>query len=279
MNLFTVAFAGSTVTLLYDTKDAREFLRLLFRDVTQQTRGDVQQHQLSLLADKGLNEYRLQAGNTQLCRGRLGVRFAAHLYDTVIFHLLNRAENGIALHAGAVICNDLIILLPGQSGAGKSTLTSWLTCHNCSYLTDELIFISIHAPREIKYFSRPLCLKPGSMHLFEELLASAQKDDFLMDLHGAVIPHRLLNPEFKEPQAPPSLIIMPDYAPESDPELEPISSARLGTLLMGCHVNARNLIDHGFREVLEIARSTPAFRLRYNSLQDASSLLDAFLQE
>jgi len=214
MNLFTVAFAGSTVTLLCDTKDALKFLSLLFMDVTQQTSGEEPQHQLSLLFDRGQNEYQLQDGNTLLYRGHLGVQFAAHIYDTVIFHLLNRANDGIALHAGGIICEDRIILLPGQSGAGKSTLTAWLASQNCSYLTDELIFISIHDPQQIKYFSRPLCLKPGSMHVLKELLAPVQKDDFLMDLHGAVIPHRLINSEFNEPLAPPPLISLPDYRPD-----------------------------------------------------------------
>ena len=279
MNLFTIAFAGSAVTILYDTADALKFLSLLFLDVSQQTSGDEHQHQLSLLCDKGQNEYQLQDGNMLLYRGQLGVQFAAHIYDTVIFHLLNKAEDGIALHAGGIICNDRIILLPGQSGAGKSTLTAWLTSQKCSYLTDELIFISIHDPQQIKYFSRPLCLKSGSLHLFEELLAPAQKDDFLMDPYGAVIPHRLINSELKDPLAPPSLIILPDYRPDSDPELEPISSARLGALLMGCHVNARNLVDHGFRQVLDIARSSPGYRLSYHSLQDASRLLDNVLHD
>lgn len=278
MNQFTVAFAGSTVTLYCDTTDALEFLSLLFMDVTQHASEGEHQHQLSLLYDKGQNKYQLHDGNTLLYQSHLGVQFAAHLYDTVIFHLLNRASDGIALHAGGVICNDRVIILPGQSGSGKSTLTVWLTSRNCSYLTDEVIFISAHDPKKIEYFSRPMCLKPGSLHIIEKLLAIKQKDDVLRDRSGAVIPHRLLNSEFKEPRSPPSLIILPDYCPDSKPELVPISRARLTTQLMGCHVNARNLADHGFKQVADIARSTPAYRLRYNTLQHAEHLLNDFLQ-
>lgn len=277
MNLFTVAFAGSTVTLLYDTAEALEFLSLLFLDVAQPTSEHETQPQLSLLCDKNQNGYQLHDGNTLRYRGRLGVKCAACTYDTVIFHLLNRARDGIALHAGGVISNDRVIILPGPSGSGKSTLTVWLASKNCSYLTDELIFISLFDPRIIEYFSRPLCLKPGSLHLLENMLGTKQTDDILLDGHGAVMPHRLLASDFKEPLSPPSMIILPDYRPGSTAALESVSRARLATQLMGCHVNARNLADHGFKQVFDIARSTPAYRLTYNNLQDAENLLNEFL--
>ena len=47
---------------------------------------------------------------------------------------------------------------------------------------------------------------------------------------------------------------------------------------MGCHVNARNLVDHGFQQVLDSARSTPAYRLRYSNVQEAGRLLNEILQ-
>ncbi len=277
MNLFTIAFAGSNVTFLCNTSAAQEFLSLLFIDVGKQSSDEEHQYQLCLNFDDARDEYHLKEGNTLLHRGSLGVKMAAHIYDSVIFNLLNRASAGIALHAGGVICNDRVILLPGQSGSGKSTLTFWLSVQNCSYLTDELIFISLDNPEKVDYFSRPLCLKPGSVHILKALLTPEQTENVLMDSDGAVIPHRLLNMEFKEPQSPPSMFILPSYQPDSKPRLEPISKARLCTLLMGCHVNARNLVDHGFKQILDIARSTPAYCLSYANLQDAEYLMTNYL--
>lgn len=112
MNLFTVAFAGSTMTLNCETAGARELLTLLFVDVTHQTGEDKHTHLLSLLYHKGQNEYQLRDGDSLLFRGHLGVQFTAYTYDTVIYHLLNRSGEGIALHAGGVICNDRVIILP-----------------------------------------------------------------------------------------------------------------------------------------------------------------------
>lgn len=277
MKRFTVSFAGSTVTISYDTPEARDHLSLLFKDVSAEPEDKHNQVRLALIFDEDRKEYQLLDGNTLLHCGPLGVQFSAHLYDTVIFHLLNKAETGIALHAGGITCKAKTILLPGQSGAGKSTLTAWLTSRQCAYLTDELIFISMGSPAKVDYFRRPLCLKAGSSELIEDLLSREDREEILADPHGAVIPHRLLNPVFEPSPPPPSLIVLPEFKPEAGPDLEPISKARLTTLLMGCHVNARNLVDHGFKEIIDIAGSTPAYRLRYDKLEAAGDLLERLL--
>ena len=278
MNQFSVAFAGSTLTIHHDTEEALSFLTLLFKDVTSQiSRGN--HHRLSLLHDRNQKEYQLYDADTLICRGRLGVKLAAQLYDTVIFHLLNRAGDGVALHAGGVIWNDRVVLFPGQSGSGKSTLTFWLTSRGCSYLTDELIFIPAYTDHKIEYFSRPLCLKPGSTHLLDTLPATELSREFLWDTHGAVIPHRLLKTNFIPTPAAPSLIILPNYCPDSETTCETVSRARLATQLMGCHVNARNLANHGFSQVLDIARATPAYQLSFSDLEEAEYLLNKLLPE
>ncbi|MEJ2058719.1 MAG: hypothetical protein P8X39_12880, partial [Desulfofustis sp.] len=73
--------------------------------------------------------------------------------------------------------------------------------------------------------------------------------------------------------------ILPEYRPNAAPMLEPISTARLSTLLMGCHVNARNLVDHGFKQVIKLARTTTAHRLRYSSLDNAETFIDPILHD
>jgi len=275
---FSLSFAQSGVDIHYDSEEALGFLSLLFADLST---GEIMddRHRFSLRLDEDHNQYQLHDEETLLFKGRLDVRFAAHLYDTVIFHLLNGARNGIALHTGAVVRNGKTILLPGLSGAGKSTLTAWLASRDCAYLTDELIFLSIDEPFRIEYFKRPLCLKPGSLHLLDELLQTPRSDELLIDQYGAVIPHRLISTSEAVSDAPPSIVILPDYRPETGTMLEPISTARLSTLLMGCHVNARNLVDHGFKEILEIARTTTAHRLRYHSLHNVDQIIDSILHD
>ena len=276
---FSVAFAHSEVDICYDSEEALDFLSLLFGDVSTGEIRARQPQRFSLRLDEDGHNYQLYDEDTLIFTGGLDVRFAAHLYDTVIFHLLNGARDGIALHTGAVVCNGKTILLPGLSGAGKSTLTAWLVSRDCTYLTDELIFLSMASPCSLAYYTRPLCLKPGSLHLLDELLHAPHTSELLIDKYGAVIPHRLINTSEPMSSAPLTAVILPEYRPDTDPLLEPISTARLATLLMGCHVNARNLVDHGFKEILEIARTTTAHRLRYGSLRNAGQLVDSILYD
>ena len=273
MKCITVAFGGLTVTISFETPEAQDHLSLLFKDVSTEQRGEPDHSHLSLLFDENSKKYHLLDGTKPLYHGPLGVKLAAYLYDAVIFHLLNKAETGIGLHAGAITCNAKTILLPGQSGAGKSTLIAWLISRQFCYLTDELIFLSMDTPGDVEYFRRPLCLKAGSSELIKDLLSPEDKEEILADSDGAVIPHRLLNPVSEPSPQSPSLVVLPEYSPEAGPELEPISKARLATLLMGCHANARNLADHGFKKIIDIAGSTTAYRLRYDRLEAAEDLL------
>lgn len=272
MNNFSVSFAGTTVTIGYNTSEALAHLIFLFADVSIESTEFPCSPKLFLTRSGESNEYQFRDGSTVLCRGALDIKFSAHLFDTVIFHLLNKADSGIALHAGGIVCDGKTILLPGLSGAGKSTLTALLISKHCTYLTDELVYISRGDHHHIQYFSRPICLKADTVPLILELLPNHCASDVLQDRHGAIIPHRCLNPKVGLPYPPPSLIVLPSFKQSIRPELEKISRARLITLLMGCHVNARNLADHGFKEITEIARSTPAYLFKYGCLEDVDKI-------
>ena len=76
-----------------------------------------------------------------------------------------------------------------------------------------------------------------------------------------------------------SVVTIGHDRPETAPHLEPISKARLTTLLMGCHVNARNLADHGFKEIIDMARSRPSYRLSHTGLEGAGELLIRLVHE
>lgn len=277
MQQFTVSFAGSTVTIGYDSSEALAHLSFLFADASIKREATEEPSRLFLLPGEEPNNFQLRDRSTLLHHGPLGVRFAAHLFDTVIFHLVNRASDGIALHAGGIVCNGKPILLPGISGAGKSTLTAWLISAQCTYLTDELIFIPLDGKREVHYLTRPICLKPKSVPLIEPLLQPRQREMIMKDRHGAIIPHRLLSSKSSAAESPPALIVLPDFGADLEPQLEKTSKAQLTTLLMGCHVNARNLVEHGFRNIVEIARTTPAYRLRYRCFDDVEDMIDEIL--
>jgi len=261
---FTVSFAGLHTAILYDTDEVFHFLSTLFDDISSDP---VEENEIiiSIAQSDVVGEYTLTSPGAATFTCALGVRFAAVLYDLVIFNLLRRNASGIAFHAGAVAWKDNVILLPGQSGFGKSCMTACLISSGCSYLTDELYFMTADKDTPNFSFTRPLCIKSDAVAAIRQLVSEQVLENAIADKHGYVIPHRLLNPDFQLISRSPSLILIPKYQADAPLSVEKLSSAQVTTQLMACDVNGRNLEGHGFSQVAQIARSTPAYRITYNS--------------
>jgi len=267
MSEYTVSFVGLHIAILYDTDEAFQFLSILFKDVTDKP---AKKNEITIrIAQSEVDgKYTLTSPGAVPFSSVLGVSFAAVLFDVVIFNLLNRNCHGIAFHAGAVACKGKVILLPGQSGFGKSSMTACLVMHGCFYLTDELYFMPIaqHSPNTP--FTRPLCIKAGAAAAIRQLVTRKVLESAISDKHGYVIPHRLLNSEFQQISSSPSLILIPNYQAQSTLNIEKLSPAQVTIQLMACDVNGRNLKEHGFKQVTQIARSTPAYRITYSSFDN-----------
>lgn len=263
MAIYRVEFAGAAVDLRHEADAAvAAYLDFLFADLRGNGEAELTAA-LEILPHEQL--YLLREEDKPLFCGGLGVQFAAVLFDRVIFHLLNSQRHGVALHAGAVSWQGKTVLLPGQSGSGKSSVTAWLCANGAAYLSDELIFLPDSGCGEVIPFPRPVCLKSGSAPLIMELIPEAGRKKLLADEQGAAIPHRLLNPDFRRRQDPPALLLFPRYQADAPLTAEKLPGARASSLLMGCDVNARNLPDHGFRQLTQLARTVPAWQLTYSS--------------
>jgi hypothetical protein len=263
---YTVSFAGLHVAIQYDDVEVYQFLSLLFEDLHGESEVE-QEVVLCIKQTECVGEYTLSTPGCAPFTGALGVRFAAVLFDDVIFNLLNNNSHGIAFHAGAVAYKGKVILLPGLSGYGKSSMTACLVTHGFSYLTDELYFVPAEKQSPGLPFTRPLCIKSGATAAIRQLVSKEVLDGAIGDKYGYVIPHRLLNPNFQATSTPPSLILIPKYCAEAVLDIEKISAAQVSTHLMACDVNGRNLEDHGFRQVVQIAKSIPTYRITYSSFQ------------
>ena len=269
-----LSFAGRSVAISRDDEAAGGFLDLLFADLSTAAEAKPA-GALQLLRAEG-DSYRLGDGDTLLHSGLLDVTMAAQLFDAVIFRLLAGQDGGLALHAGAVVRDGRVLLLPGQSGSGKSTLTAWLTSRGCGYLTDELVLLPARSELQTLACTRPLCIKHGAAPIVKGLLPPGQ-EAALEDDQGLILPHRHLNPVFAPTTRPPGLLLFPVYRPGAPLEGERLSGARASALLMTCNVNGRNLDGHGFPLVARIARTVPAIRLVYSSFHGLGELLDQLL--
>jgi hypothetical protein len=201
------------------------------------------------------------------------------LFDAVIFSLLNKNSQGVAFHAGAVFYRDKMILLPGQSGSGKSSVTAWLAAHGFSYLTDELIMMPDACLGKAIPFTRPVCIKRGSAAEINKLILPDTSKTVLEDESGILVAHQLLNPDFSRRSGAPSLILFPQYQSGSSLDIQKITGACACTMLMECDVNARNMVDHGFKQIVRLARSVPVYQVTYGSFAGFDNAFDELLAE
>jgi hypothetical protein len=278
MREYPIAFAGNTVLIRYESTAVEPFISRLFADMRGIASDRPPERVLEILAENdGDRQLILTDNGDFFASGALTVSFAAALFDRVLFHLLNTNASGVALHAGAVAYGQQVILIPGQSGAGKSTLTAWLTARGFSYLSDELIFLPASGPRRTLSFTRPFHIKPGSKDVLRTLLDLDHTPDLLEDEHGMIVPHRAVNPSSRPAESPPALLLFPAYLADTTLKVEKISPARAGTYLMGCDVNGRNLADHGFEQLMDVAKSTPAYRIVFSNFTGLEDELDTLL--
>lgn len=263
MSVFGISFAGHHITIKHESDQVATYLNFLFADLSV---NPIEHPEIELSIKKGRDSstFIISSGSVQLFEGQLGVEAAATLYDAVIFNLLNNNNNGVALHSGAVSCKGRCILLPGGSGAGKSSVAAYLTANGFNYATDELIFFYNTGMNDFIPFTRPVCLKAGSVQALAKEIIRPEKG-WLIDGVGAIIPHRILNPSFSNRRQSPELILFPFYKKNAVTRVEKLSGAQASTRLMACCANARNLAGHGFKEIVSLARLKPSFQLTFGS--------------
>ena len=268
-----VHFAGSALAIEYQGERAAHIVDYLYRDMPES--GQAAPHITCRLQEAE------QEGNFELYfdgdlerSNQPEEEIAAYLLDRTCFHLADRSQGGLVLHAAGLAWRGRGLLLPGVSGNGKSTLSAWLVSRGFDYLTDELVFI----PEDTAQFhglTRPLNLKNTARELLKEILAYQEKPDDIVSSRGREItPPRVLNGGDVLSAAQLRLIVFPRFQQEGELQLTPLSKARAGLGLMECLINARNLTEHGFPHVTRLARATPAYELVYGGFDQIEGVIE-----
>jgi len=121
--------------------------------------------------------------------------------------------------------------------------------------------------------TRPISLKQGPRH--ESWLLADDSDEIITCDAGSMIPHRLLNENFKPLRPRITDIIYPQYSAETGVEIQEVSPARSSLHLLRSHVNARNLHGHGVHEMASIVRQCRSYALRYGSFADLQRIFSS----
>lgn len=266
-----IGFAGSTIAVEYRGKRAEAIVDFIFRYVNHVAEREPHRT-FHLISDDAGGELRLSEGDTaQAWVAASDGWMAEYLLGRTCYHLADRSHGGLLFHAGGLSWRGQGLVLPGAIGAGKTTLTAWLLSQGFRYLTDELVFVPQDAA-SFQAFTRPLNVKRGAWAALQPLL-DEQDDPILSNLNGDLVPPERLSPHPPHGEAPFRLILFPRFEQDSDLGLRRLSKAEAGLALMECLVNARNLPQHGFREVARLAQAVPAYRLHYGDFAQLGDTL------
>jgi hypothetical protein len=180
----------------------------------------------------------------------------------------------LLFHAGALDAGGTGILLPGTSGSGKSTLTAGLARAGLGYLTDELAALDLGRGHLLPY-AKPVTLKHGSFAVLPDLHpdrvggpgAGPWAGEEWQVAMGGATGRRVGQP------CPPSLVIVPRYAPGAPTALTPLSDTE-GFLSLALH--AVNLLPHGVAGSAALGRvvaQSSCYALTMSDLDEACALV------
>jgi hypothetical protein len=112
-------------------------------------------------------------------------------------------------------------------------------------------------------------LKPGAAEIVSTFscFSESQSRQF-----GDAFMLRPTSPELRE--RPCSLIIFPEFVPNSTLEIEILSPARTNIALLACTGNTGKFADGGFNLLRELASSTTAIVVRYGAFSQIEGVLD-----
>ena len=267
-----VCLGGHAVQIRGESKAVEDILGFMFDDIPNAAFEQVEA-EFTLRPVSNDNTWEVLEGEKQVFERPTLTDAANFLMGEVVYHLIENNQNYMAVHAALLSDERGGILVPGESGNGKSSLSIWMTKNGYHYHTDELVLIK-SGSLQTRVFTRPFNIKAHGIDAVNSLIdldalqPKVSRGDFI-----TMIPHRALNPEFIEQSPEISRILFPKYAKQGENKLTALSPAVAGIELMKTHVIARNLPGHGFKQLLDIVKSVPAFKLNYNHFDALPELL------
>jgi hypothetical protein len=258
-------FANNTVAIFWKDEPSGDLAHMLFGSQPTLTAAEPRV-QFTLASDRQSGQISLTMDTTpQDVKGPQG-QIAVRLLDLVGFHLADRSKGGLLFHAACLSREGKAWLFPGPAGSGKSSLALWLTSQGFAYHSDELTFLPLGG-QLVQGFFRAIYLKKPALGLFSDF---DQTEWFPVEAGGGFPGGALIPPDWAGqtgPQAelPIERILFPSYQAGGRYALEPLTKADAALELSKALVNARNLPNRGFPDVVRLVRSIPTYRFTYGS--------------
>ncbi len=247
------------------------FIEILFPDFEEKKLNQVG-IEFSVI-DHSDDTFEILENGKSICKDLTVNNAALGLMNEVVRSVAEHSDNFIAVHAAAVKKNNIAVVIPGNTGSGKTSLSAWLVSQGYQYLTDELVLFSLENTN-FQAFYRPLNVKAEGLKAVRPLLKNFIEDQEISTKSIIVWPAGFIGERVeKSKPAKANLFVFPSYRAEADLKIEVLTPAQVGLELMASNVNARNLENHGFKEMANIARQVPGFRLVYSDFEQLQGLL------
>jgi hypothetical protein len=283
LSIRRIEFAGSVLDIESRGLSAERVLAFLFRDLAEPNNS----RDYDATADF---TYRLESdAKTDVLRLYHGIELdrectyeadmALHLIGQACYQLAYFSTGGLVMHAALISWRGQGILLPGSTGKGKSTLAAWLLLCGYDYLTDELVFIADGEATNCYGLSRPLNLKKAARPLLSNTFQISFPSSGVMTSDPVdLIQHERFGNGRVLSHIPICAVIFPRFEADAAFDLHRLSKAQASLELMQCLINARNLPEHGFPNVVSLARLIPAFQMTYSNFSAVEPAVQNVLQ-
>ena len=199
--------------------------------------------------------------------------FISFIEWAMIDTALEKMEGYYQIHGGAVVKNNIGLILPAAPGSGKTTLTVALAMNSFQCLSDDVVLIDADS----------LKLNPFSRNIF---ITEEKKGVF--DGYGINLPLRksewmeyggwdfIFHPEAIQTTV--DFIIFPKYNPAQKTELKRISKGKAIFEILKESFNIHKFRDRGVDIVHRLVGNAECFQLTVNDLNEAVKIIsDLFM--
>jgi hypothetical protein len=184
------------------------------------------------------------------------------------------SANRLLLHAAAAEHDRRAVLLPAPSESGKSTLVAGLAASGFRYLTDDIAPVTVDTWR-VQPYPKPIAIAADTLHLFPKLAARPDEEAEYIGEDAFLTGAQLGCEPARESIA--RLVVVPQFAPDAEPELTELTRAATLVLLAEQSFNFAQFGSTALTGLAQLLRECRCYRLRYRDLDAAVQIVSELL--
>lgn len=196
------------------------------------------------------------------------------------------AEGYLLVHAAVLVQRGRALLLPAASGSGKSTLSAALALAGWQYWSDEFAILDLAAGAVLPY-RKAITLRPGGAAALRRFAADNLPPGRFNEGTGHEAyrfnGERLrfwLPPLLADGQpARPAWLVLPQYAPDAEPAIEPLRASETLEALLTHSLSRGAALGRRLPQIVGVVRHLTGARLVYANLAQAVTLIDGLCGE